>query len=498
LSKRSFTWSPKTAVYRLASARYPSTPPFHPSVQYPEYQWKSFGPTNWVYEGVRELFYMLGLDKNRYQTPDWNPCGDFIQPGDKVVVKPNYLWQSHKYRPNEWEQVITHGSLVRAVVDYVLIALKGRGEVWIVDGPQLDADWQEITRRTGVEKVCEFYHSVSSVPVRLLDLRDCFILVREDVAYARKPLPGDPLGSLVINLAHRSHFIGHSGEGRYFGADYDQKEVNFHHSEGRHEYRLSKTVASADVFINLPKMKTHKKVGVTLCLKNLVGINTGRNWLPHHTDGDPSTGGDQFPQGTLKTKSERWGIRRFQHWTLQYPQVFAPIFRLAKKMAIPIYGRTEEVIRNGNWYGNDTAWRMVLDINRCLLYTDGERFPVESPKRYFAIVDGVVAGEGNGPAVPDRFEAGVLIAGFNPVAVDCVATRLMGFDPMKLAMLREAFQDSDLPLAPFVYSDIHIVSNVKEWQGRLTDLKSEFCFRFRPHFGWKGHIEWDMLGEFQK
>ncbi len=141
---------------------------------------------------------------------------------------------------------------------------------------------------------------------------------------------------------------------------------------------------------------------------------------------------------------------------------------------------------------------MVLDINRCLLYTDGERFPVESPKRYFAIVDGVVAGVGNGPAVPDRFEAGVLIAGFNPVAVDCVATRLMGFDPMKLAMLREAFQDSDLPLAPFVYSDIHIVSNVKEWQGRLTDLKSEFCFRFRPHFGWKGHIEWDMSGEFQK
>lgn len=134
---------------------------------------------------------------------------------------------------------------------------------------------------------------------------------------------------------------------------------------------------------------------------------------------------------------------------------------------------------------------MVQDINRVLLYSDGTNFPLQYPKRYFAIVDGVVAGEGNGSVAPDRYGAGVLIGGFNPVAVDCVTARLMGFDPMKLAMLREAFQFSDLPLVAFSYQDIQIFSNEKKWQKRLVDLKQCDCFSFRPRFGWVGHIEWD-------
>jgi len=486
---------PTTAVYHLSSAKYPAFPPFHPGASYPEYAWQVLGETNLIYEGVRNLFRLLGLDVANYGTPTWNPLGEIIKPGDKVVLKPNYLGQSHKHRPNEWEQVITHGSVVRAVVDYVLIALEGRGEVWIADGPQLDADWDKIISRTGVRGVCEFYAEVSKVPVRLLDLRDTFIDCRGDVAFGWIPLPGDPAGKTEVNLAQNSRFVDHPGAGRYFGSDYDQAETNYHHSEGRHEYRISRTVATADVIINVPKMKTHKKVGATLCLKNLVGINTGRNWLPHHIDGDPSNGGDQFPAATLKNQSERWGIRRFQQLTLLYPRLFAPLFRVAKKIAMPIWGKTEEVIRNGNWYGNDTCWRMVHDINRVLLYTDGHTFPLARPRRYFAVVDGVIAGDGNGPATPDRYEAGLLVAGFNPVAVDCVVTRLMSFDPMKLAMLREAFEPSDLPLAPFAYSDITIHSNKEEWKGRLVDLKQNVCYHFRPHFGWRGHIEYDILPE---
>jgi hypothetical protein len=239
-------------------------------------------------------------------------------------------------------------------------------------------------------------------------------------------------------------------------------------------------------------MKTHKKVGVTLCLKNLVGINTGRNWLPHYTDGNPTTGGDQFPVASVKSMSERWGIRRFQQLTLRSPRFFAPLFRMAKIIATPIWGHTEEIIRSGNWYGNDTAWRMVHDINRCLLYSDGDKFPLSCPKRYFAVVDGVIAGDGNGPATPDRYEAGVLIAGFNPVAVDCVTARLMGFDPMKIAMLCEAFEPSELPLAPFDYTDITVQSDRVEWQGGITDFKEDDCYRFRPHFGWHGRIEWNV------
>lgn len=496
LMKRRETFgNPATAAFRLVAAKYPGTPPFHPGVRYPESRSEMTGPSNLVYEAVRDLFHLLKLDEAGYSTPSWNPLGEIILPGDKVVIKPNFLWHAHKYHRGEWEQLITHGSVIRAVVDYVLLALRGQGEVWITDGPQLDADWKEIVTRTGVASVCEWYQTASSVPVHLLDLRDTWEDVRGDVLYGSRRLPGDPSGGTVVDLGQRSRFIGHSGAGRYFGATYNQAETNAHHAGGRHEYRISRAVASADVFINLPKMKTHKKVGATLCLKNLVGVNTGRNWLPHHTDGDPSNGGDQFPTPSVRSRSERWIIRKLQRLTLQNPRLVAPLFRLAKAIATPVWGHTRETIRTGNWYGNDTTWRMVHDINRCLLYSDGEKFPISTPKRYFAVVDGVVGGDNEGPSAPDRYEAGVLIAGFNPVAVDCVAARIMGLAPMKMRMLCEAFTPSDLPLAPFNYSDITIRSNRMEWNGNINSLKYDDTYHFRPHFAWRGHIEWDNDGQ---
>jgi uncharacterized protein (DUF362 family) len=476
------------AAYQAAQAKYPANPPFHPGTAYPEYAGKVTGGENSVYEGVRNLLHLLGLDDANYGTAAWNPFGELIRPGDKVVLKPNLIGHAHRYDRSQWEQVITHGSVVRAVADYVLLALKGKGEIWIADGPQLDADWNEILRRTGLDKIVEWYKANSPVPVHLLDLRNEWEDVRGDVLYGTRQLPGDPNGSTDVNLASRSRFADHHGVGRYYGANYDQKETNYHHSEGRHEYRISRTVTSADVFINLPKVKTHKKVGVTLSLKNLVGINTGRNWLPHHTDGEPANGGDQFPVASTRGRSERLGVRNLERLTIKHPRLFAPVYKMAKRVATPFFGHTRETIRSGNWHGNDTAWRMVQDINRCFFYSDAQSFPTAKPKRYFTIVDGIVAGEKDGPAAPDRVEAGLLVGGFNPVAVDCATARLMGFDPMKIPTLCESFAASDLPLATFSYQDISIKSNRSEWQGKITELKD--TLQFRAHFGWTGRIEW--------
>jgi uncharacterized protein (DUF362 family) len=475
---------------RLKLPEYPTEPPFHPAVSHPEYPFKNLGPVNRVYEGVRNLFELLKLDSEHQDTAAWNPLGTIVRPGDKVLIKPNLIGHSHRYRPGEFEQVITHGSVVRAVTDYVLLALQGRGEVWIADGPQLDADWTQIMSRTGIASVCEWYQSQTSVPVRLVDLRDTWEHVRGDVLFGTTALPGDPNGSVDVNLAERSRFAGHGGAGRYYGASYDQAETNYHHSNGRQEYRISRTAAAADVLINLPKMKTHKKTGVTVCLKNLVGINTGRNWLPHHTDGNPSDGGDQFMAPSVMSSMERKGIRSFEQWTLKHPAIAAPLFRLAKTIAKPIWGDTRQTIRSGNWHGNDTTWRMVHDINRCLFYSQDQSFPIARPKRFFAVVDGVVSGQGDGPAAPDRSETGLLLAGFNPVAVDCVTARLMGFDPMKIPMLREAFVPSDLPLVFFDYAAITIASQVEGWNGGIEEVQPDTTFHLEPHFGWTGYIEW--------
>jgi hypothetical protein len=86
--------------------------------------------------------------------------------------------------------------------------------------------------------------------------------------------------------------------------------------------------------------------------------------------------------------------------------------------------------RTGDWWGNDTCWRSGLDINKILLYgsSQGELCPVQM-RSYFSLVDGIVGGEGEGPLMPSPKRAGVLLAGFDPLSVDVVATQVMGFDP---------------------------------------------------------------------
>jgi uncharacterized protein (DUF362 family) len=56
----------------------------------------------------------------------------------------------------------------------------------------------------------------------------------------------------------------------------------------------------------------------------------------------------------------------------------------------------------------------------------------------YAIVDGIVAMEGNGPIDGTRLDMGVLLFGNDPVATDTTATTMMGFDPSRVTYLREA------------------------------------------------------------
>ena len=56
--------------------------------------------------------------------------------------------------------------------------------------------------------------------------------------------------------------------------------------------------------------------------------------------------------------------------------------------------------------------------------------------RQFAIVDGIVGMEGNGPIQGVPKHAGVLVAGRDPVAVDATCCRIMCIDPFQLGYLR--------------------------------------------------------------
>jgi uncharacterized protein (DUF362 family) len=64
--------------------------------------------------------------------------------------------------------------------------------------------------------------------------------------------------------------------------------------------------------------------------------------------------------------------------------------------------------------------------------------------RQFAVVDGIVGMEGNGPiqGVPKR--AGVLVAGRDVRAVDATCCRIMGIDPMKIGYLQLASERREI------------------------------------------------------
>jgi len=119
-------------------------------------------------------------------------------------------------------------------------------------------------------------------------------------------------------------------------------------------------VMDADVVINLPKMKTHHWVGVTLSLKNLFGV------LPGIFYG--------WPKNLLHIK----GIE-------------------------------------------DSILDLALTI------------PV-----HYVVLDGVIGMEGDGPILGTPKRIGALIMGKAPLAVDCTAARMMGFDPYKIYYLARA------------------------------------------------------------
>jgi uncharacterized protein (DUF362 family) len=57
---------------------------------------------------------------------------------------------------------------------------------------------------------------------------------------------------------------------------------------------------------------------------------------------------------------------------------------------------------------------------------------------HYAIVDGVIGMEGDGPIMGVAKQVGAVIMGKNLLAVDCTAARIMGFDPYKIDYLATA------------------------------------------------------------
>lgn len=483
----------QTTVWKTDQPHYPETAPFHPDTAYPEYAFdQTSTEQNIVYDGIREIFRISNLDAENCNTPSWNPLKGFIKEGDTVLLKPNLVKEFHPRDPEGWKYVLTHGSVIRAVADFIFKALNGTGKILLGDAPQTDSSFSKIVKILKLDEITSFYQQ-QGLNFQLIDFRKEEWVNDHDVIVKRTKLQGDPNGYIAFDLSDRSEFHGHSGIGKYYGADYDAGEVNSHHDGHKNEYLITGSAIKCDVYFNLPKLKTHKKAGVTINLKNLVGVNGDKNWLPHHTEGDPSTGGDQFPRMTLAHSTENSSVKLLKKAALAIPGIGPKLMKAVRPIGKKLFGDTEEVVRSGNWYGNDTVWRMCLDLNKLVLYgnPDGSlRLDIpENRKRYYCLVDGVIGGEGRGPMNPDPHNSGLLLFGTNPVVTDTVGAMLMGFDTAKIPIIKNAFTVKHFKLTHTQHDDILIVSNVNRWNKKITEFHVDETMRYQPHFGWVGHIE---------
>ena len=167
---------------------------------------------------------------------------DTVHPDNTVIIKPNWIRQSHQSDPQEWESVITHPTVITSVLENVLAALHGRGKVIIADGPQTDSSWDMIMPRM-TPKLWKSMGEDAGVEIEILDLREHEWTLKSGFVTHRKELPGDPLGHTTVDLGKKSEFIGHviSPMG-YYGADYDRQETNSAHNGHCNKYKVSRSV----------------------------------------------------------------------------------------------------------------------------------------------------------------------------------------------------------------------------------------------------------------
>ncbi|MCB9780114.1 MAG: DUF362 domain-containing protein [Alphaproteobacteria bacterium] len=220
--------------------------------------------------------------------------------GSSVVLKPN-LVEVHPDRP-----INTDPRFIVAVAESLLRA--GAKQVTVAEGAGHTRDSEYILEQTGLDAL------LRDIGVPFVDLN------LDDAAFVRPP------GNLT----------------------------------GLDTLPVAKTVMAADLFVSLPKLKTHHHVGVTLSMKNLFGT------VPGSVVGWPKN-----------------------------PLHFA--------------GISNSIV---------DLWSAIRPA--------------------FAIVDGIVGMEGDGPIMGSAVDAGVVLMGEDLPSVDAAATRAMGLRPERVGYMVKA------------------------------------------------------------
>jgi uncharacterized protein (DUF362 family) len=108
------------------------------------------------------------------------------------------------------------------------------------------------------------------------------------------------------------------------------------------------------------------------------------------------------------------------------------------------------------------------------------------------VIDGIVAGEGDGPLAPRDRPLGVILAALDPVALDLAAIRLMGFDERRIPKVCEAMACNSLRVTQVRHPDAVVVVEASAQGAALREHSLgalEADASFLAQAGWRGHVE---------
>ncbi len=412
----------------------------------------------------------------------------------RILIKPN--WVLHQTDPAfPIEALVTDARVVEATVLACLELFPSCDSIVVGDCPLQYADWRLLRRQSGLDAVIDRLHRRAAGKLEVLDLR------RE--SYRQGPQgfleptgepPGDPRGYREVELGASSHLEPLSAEADRFAVnDYSASTTRSNHRAGSHRYLVCQSVLDADLFVNLPKWKSHQKTGLTCALKNVVGINGDKAYLPHFRRGAPKWGGDEyrddhrflyFAQTTLREslqKRSRLAYRALKPgWEL-----IKSARGIETELKDPRAATTRFYVAGGAWPGNDTLWRTIYDLNLLLQCADADGTLRDTPqRRVVSVVDGLVCGEGNGPLQPLPRPIDWLAFGDDPFLIDTALAWFMGFDPERVPLLARRGSYAGPEWGDFELSDVRV-----EVDAKSIALAEGPNFAFLAPPGWRGSVE---------
>jgi uncharacterized protein (DUF362 family) len=411
----------------------------------------------------------------------------------RVLIKPN--WVMHEVEAaHPITALVTDARVIVETVRACFESFPSVEHVTVGDCLEQRADWPLLCEQSGLSASIDTLEREFAGRLAFRDLRAIVYQAAGNTLIEDQHAPhGDPAGYREVQLKAESHLEPIAEQADRFSIhDHDTALTRGGHRPGDHRYLVCQSVLDADLVINLPKWKAHSKSGLTGALKNLVGINGDKSYLPHFRRGSPRWGGDEY------SDEGRWlywvqnNLSQLVRGTVAYDLLrpgWTAVKHLNNAMRRRAVSRSlpaDFYVVGGSWYGNQTLWRMIFDLNLVLQRVDRDgNLQARVQRETVTIVDGLVAGEGDGPLKATPRPTDMLFAGADPFAIDTVLAWMMGFDPEALPMLANRREYLGGTWGGFELGQLEVTIDGRNQ--KLLD--SPINFHFAPAPGWLGHVE---------